>query len=150
MYYKGQRLRPSILNPIRYDPHDFAIFEGLEAGGKLKITVVQRRTKTEPEDWWTSEVAEEGECLRRCLALYRSRVPVSDVLALLHEFAPKLTWIQNAPLTEPPNPYRFEGFYSGQSRILEFDPDLVNSAYEDELRSLVQAMSQVIVEELCP
>jgi hypothetical protein len=75
---------------------------------------------------------------------------VSDVLALLHEFAPKLTWIQNAPLTEPPNPYRFEGFYSGQSRILEFDPDLVNSAYEDELRSLVQAMSQVIVEELCP
>jgi hypothetical protein len=149
MYYKGQRLRPSILNPIRYDPHDFAIFEGLEAGGKLKITVVQRRTKTEPEDWWTSEVAEEGAYLRRCLALYRSRVPVANVLSLLHEFAPKLTWIQNAPLTEPPNPYRFEGFYSGRSDIVEFDPYLINSASEEELRSLVLTMAQVIVDDLC-
>ncbi len=150
MYYKGQRLQPSILNPVKYNPHDFAIFEGLEADGKLNLTVVQRRVKTEPAEWWAAQVTGEEEHLRRYVALYRSRVPVADVLSLLHESAPSITWVQNAPLATPPNPYRFEGFFSGQSRILEFDPDLVSSANEDELRSLVQTMAQVIVEELCP
>lgn len=147
MYYRGQRLLPSPLNPILYQPHDFAIFEGMD-GDRLILTIIQRRRRSEPTHWWTARI-EERRCQRRCLALYRNYLPVTDILAILHELAPTLHWVQNAPLdSKPLNPYRFQGFFGSESRILELDPEAINNVTGEDLRSLLADIVRAIAEDL--
>lgn len=128
MYYRGQRLTPSSINPIRYSPHDFAIFEGLEPDGKLRITVVQRRMTTEPADWWVGK--ESSPICQK--AQPTEPVSVKECLAILHELAPMSNWVEKP---EPLNPYRFQ---DETERILELDSQLINAtASLDGLRSLI-------------
>lgn len=136
---------PTSDNPVIYTPLDFAVFEGTE-GSNLIITVIQKRRKTEPTHWW--KAVEDGNCVKRCLALYREKIPCTEVLALLQSLSPRITWELLPPAGEPLNPYRFEGFFNGRSQTVELQPGLVDEGdLTTQLLGLIASVSETLCQE---
>ena len=150
-YYKGQRLRPTPENPVRYSPKDFAVFEGSKSDDRLLLTIVQKRTRDEPSHWWEPHF-DEIKHFQRNTGFYRERVQVCEVMAVLSELAPFVVWVHLPPLphpNRPPNPYRFEGIFGGHSRSLEVELTWVEAVGRGGLRSLLSGLVDELVNDLC-